>query len=215
MLLSHLFIYSLMDTWFGPTFWLLYIMLLWLFMYKWIYLRTVESHWKQDFFDVDVGQDATLDHSVFQGVQFSSVQSLSCVWIFGTPWTTPHQASMSITNSKSLLKLMSIKWVMPSNHLILCCPLLLLPSIFPTIRVFSSESVPHTTWPKYWSFSFQWIFRTDFLEDGLVGSFCSPRDSQKSSTTPHFKSINSSALSFLYSPILTSIHDYWKNHSFD
>ena len=141
MLLSHLFIYSLMDTWFGPTFWLLYIMLLWLFMYKWIYLRTVESHWKQDFFDVDVGQDATLDHSVFQGVQFSSVQSLSCVWIFGTPWTTPHQASMSITNSKSLLKLMSIKWVMPSNHLILCCPLLLLPSIFPSIRAFSNESV--------------------------------------------------------------------------
>ena len=88
------------------------------------------------------------------GVQFSSVQLLSCVQLFETPWTTAHQASLSITNSQSLLKLMSIELVMPSNHLILCHPLLLLPSIFPSIRVFSNESVLCIMWPKYWSFSF-------------------------------------------------------------
>ena len=85
--------------------------------------------------------------------QFSSVQSLSCVRLFATPWTTPSQASLSITNFWSLFKLMSIKSVMPSNHLILCRPLLLLPSIFPSIRVFSNNSVLPIRWPKYWSFS--------------------------------------------------------------
>ena len=83
----------------------------------------------------------------------SSVQSLSCVQLFVTPWTAACQASLSITNSRSSLKLMSIESVMPSNHLILCCPLLLLPSIFPTIRVFSNESSLRIRWPKYWSFS--------------------------------------------------------------
>ena len=82
---------------------------------------------------------------------FSSVQSLSCVRLFATPWTAACQASLSITNSRSLLKLMSIESVMPSSHLILCCPLPLLPSIFPSIRVFSNESVLHIRWPKYWS----------------------------------------------------------------
>ena len=86
-------------------------------------------------------------------LQFSSVQSLSHDQLFATPWTAAHQASLSISNSQSLLKLMSIELVMPSNHLILCCPLLL-PSIFPSIRVFSSESVLCIRWPKYWSFSF-------------------------------------------------------------
>ena len=86
--------------------------------------------------------------------QFSSVQSLSRVWLFVTPWTTAHQASLSITNSQSLPKLMSIESVMPSSHLILCHPLLLLPSIFPSIRVFSNESALSMKWPKYWSFSF-------------------------------------------------------------
>ena len=85
-------------------------------------------------------------------LQFSSVQSLSRVQLFATPWTAACQASLSITNSWSLLKLMSIESVMPFNHLILCCPLLLLPSIFPSIRVFSNESVLHIRWPKYWSF---------------------------------------------------------------
>ena len=84
----------------------------------------------------------------------SSVHSLSSVRLFATPWTTAHQASLTITNSQSLLKLMSIESVMSSNHLILCCPLLLLPSIFPSIRVFSNESVLRIRWPKYWSFSF-------------------------------------------------------------
>ena len=86
-------------------------------------------------------------------VQFSSVQSLSRVWLFATPWATAHQASRSITNSRSLPKLMSIELVVPSNHVILCHPLLLLPSIFPNIRVFSNESVLRVRWPKYWSFT--------------------------------------------------------------
>ena len=87
-------------------------------------------------------------------VQFSSVQSLSRVQLFATPWTIARQASLSIIDSWSLLKLMSIELVMPSNHLILCHPFLLLPSIFPSIRVFSNESVLLIRWPKYWSFSF-------------------------------------------------------------
>ena len=90
----------------------------------------------------------------FHSVQFSSLQSLSHVWLFATPWIPACQASLSITNSWSLPKLMSIESVMPSNHLILCRPLLLLPSIFPSIRVFSNESALRIRWPKYWSFSF-------------------------------------------------------------
>ena len=90
---------------------------------------------------------------------FSSVQSLSRVRLFATPWTTTSQASLSITNSRSLPKLMSIESAMPSNHLILCRPLPLLPSLFPSIRVFSSESALHIRWPKqYWSFSFSWCW---------------------------------------------------------
>ena len=86
--------------------------------------------------------------------QFSSVQSLSHVWLFAAPWTAARQAFLSITNSRSPPKPMSIESMMPSSHLILCCPLLLLPSIFPSIRVFSNESILHIRWPKYWSFSF-------------------------------------------------------------
>ena len=85
---------------------------------------------------------------------FSSIQSLSCVWLFATLWTSAHQASLSITNSRSPPKPMSIESVMPSNHLIPCRPLLLLPSVFPSIRVFSNESALRIRWPKYWSFSF-------------------------------------------------------------
>ena len=144
--------------------------------------------------------------------QFSSVQSLSCVRLFATTWTAARQASLSITNSRSLLKLMSIESVMPSNHPILCCPLLLLPSILPSIRVFSKESVLRMRWPKYWSFSFSISlfsvysglisFRMDWLDLLAV------QGTQESSPTPQFKSINSLALSFVYSPTLTSIHDY-------
>ena len=90
---------------------------------------------------------------ISHSVQFSSVQSLSCVRLFATPWTAAHQASLSITSSRSLLKLMSFELVMPSTHLVLCGPLFLLPSIFPSIRVFSSDSVLCIRWPKYWSFS--------------------------------------------------------------
>ena len=116
-------------------------------------------------------------------------------------------------------RLMSIKSVMPSSHLILCCPLLLLPPIPPSIRVFSNESALCMRWPKYWSFSFgispsKEIPRADLLQNGLVGSPCSPR-AQESSLTPRFKSINSLALSLLHSPTLKSIHDHRKNHSLD
>ena len=93
----------------------------------------------------------TLERVKYNHIQFNSIQSHSHVQLFATPWTAACQASLSIANSWSLLKLMSIKSVMPSNHLILCCPLLLLPSIFPSIRVFSNESVLCIRWPKYWS----------------------------------------------------------------
>ena len=149
-----------------------------------------------------------------------SVQLLSHVRLFATQWITARQASLYIANSRSSLKFTSIELVTPSSHLILCRPLLLLPPIPPSIRVCSNESTLLMRWPKYWSFSFNIIllkehpglisFRMDW-----VGSPCSPRDSQESSPTPHFKSINSSVLSFLHSPTLTSIHDHWKNHSLD
>ena len=135
-----------------------------------------------------------------------------------TPWTAACQASPSITNSQSLLKLMSIEPVMPSNHLILCCPLLLLPSIFPSIRVFSNDSVLCIRWPKYWIFSIspsnEYLGLTSFRIDWF-DLLAVQGTSQESTPTPQFKNINSSVLSFLYSPTLTSIHDYWKNHSFD
>ena len=91
--------------------------------------------------------------AVFPPCYFSSIQSLSCVWLFATPWITACQAPLSITNSRSLIKLISIESVMPSSHHILCHPLLLLPPIPPSIRVFSNESSLHMRWPKYWSFS--------------------------------------------------------------
>ena len=153
-------------------------------------------------------------HSI-SSVHFSL---LSHVQLFATPWTAARQASLSTINSWSLLKLISIESVMPSNYPILCCPLLLLPSVFPSIRVFSNESALCITWPKYWSFSFSISPSNEhpgLISHGLVGSPCSPRDSQESSPTPQFKSINSSALSFLYSLTLTSVRDYWKNHSLD
>ena len=147
----------------------------------------------------------------------SSVQSPSCVRLFVTPWTAARQASLSITNSRSLLKLTSIESVMLSSHLILSWSLLLLPLILPNIRVFSNEPVLHIRWPKDWSFSScispssEYSGMISFTMDWLE----SPRDSQESSPTPQFKSINSSVLSFPCSPTLTSIHDCWKNQSFD
>ena len=140
-----------------------------------------------------------------------SVQSLSHVRLFATPWTTACQVSLSITKSRSPPKPMSIQSMMSSNHLILCRPLLLLPSIFPSIRVFSNESALCMRWPKYWSFSFN--ISPSNEHPGLIslrmdcfGSPFSPRDPQEFSPIPQFKSINSSALSFLCSP--THIHTW-------
>ena len=143
-------------------------------------------------------------------IQFSSV---SHVQIFVTPYTTAHQASLSITNSQNLLKLVSIQSVMPSNHLILYRPLFLLPSIFASIRVFPNESALRIRWPKYWRFSFSISpsnehsglisFRMDWLDllavQGTLKSLL---------PTPQSKSINSLVLSLLYSPTLTSVHGY-------
>ena len=147
---------------------------------------------------------------------FSSVQSLSRVWHFATPWTKAHQASLSITNSRSLLKLTSVESVMPSNHLILCSPLLLPPSIFPSIRVFSNESALHIRWPKYWSFSFSISPSNEYsrLISFRMDSLQSKGFSRVFSNTTVQKHQFFGA-SFLYSPTLTSIHDYWKNHSLD
>ena len=104
-------------------------------------------------------------NAVTEHNQFSSVQSSCSVVSDSIPWTAAHQASLSITNSWSLLKLMSIESVMPSNHLILCCPLLLPPSIFPSIGFFSNESVLHVRWPKYWSFSFNISPSNEYSQD--------------------------------------------------
>ena len=150
---------------------------------------------------------------------FSSVQSLSHVQFFATPWTAACQASLSITNSQSLLKLTSIESVISSNHLITCCPLLFLPSIFPSIRVFSNESAIHIRWPKYWSFSFSISpsnehpglisFRMDWLDLLAV------QGTLKSLLQHHSSKASAFQLRFLYSPTFTSIRDYGKNHSFD
>ena len=111
-------------------------------------------------------ESAFLKKTFLSIVQFSSFQSLSRVWLFATPWTAAFQASLPITSSQSLLKPMLIESVMPSNHLILCHPLLLLPSIFPSIRVFSNESVLCIRWPKYWSFSFSISYSNEY--SGLI-----------------------------------------------
>ena len=170
-------------------------------------LSSISLHWslKKPFLSFL----AILWNCALSSVQFScSVMSNSA-----TPLTAARQASLSITNSKRPPKPMFIESVMPSNHLILCCHRLLLLSIFPGIRVFSDESALHIRWPKYWSFSFSLSpsnehpglisFRMDWLD------LLSAQDSQESSPTPQLKSMNSLALSFLYGPTLTTIHDYW------
>ena len=149
----------------------------------------------------------------------AAVQSLSPVWLFVTSWTAAHQASLSFTISQSLLKLVSIVSMMPPNHLILCHPLLLLPSIFPSIRVFSmsrlfasgGQSIGASASASVLPMNIQGWFPL-----GLTGLISlQSRDSQESSPTPQFKSINSSVLNLLYGPTLTSIHDYGKTHSFN
>ena len=136
-----------------------------------------------------------------------------------TPWTAVHQASLSITNSWSLLKLMSVESVMSSNHLILCRHLLLLPSIFPSIRIFSNESILCIRWPKYRSFSFSISpsnehpglisFRMDWLDLLAV------KGTHRSLLQHHSSKASILQFSAFHSPTLTSIHDHWKNHSLD
>ena len=150
---------------------------------------------------------------------YSLVQSPSRVQLFETLWNTTRQSSLSIITSQCLLRLMSIKLVMPPTHLIFCCPLLFLLSIFPSIKVFFSESVLHIRWPRNWTFSFsisppnEYSRLISFRMDRL--DLLAVQGTLESSPTPQFKSINSSALSFLYNPTLTSIHDHRKNHSLD
>ena len=148
-----------------------------------------------------------------------SVQSLSHVWLFATPWTTARQASPSITNSWSSPKLMCIQSVMPSSHLILCHPLLLLPPIPPSIRVFSNESTLHMRWPKYWNFSFSIIpssehpglvsFRMDWLDLLAV------QGTLKSLLQHHSSKASILWCSDFFIIQFTSIHDHWKNHTLD
>ena len=150
---------------------------------------------------------------------FSSVQSLSRVWLFATPWTTAHQVSLSITYSQSPPKSMSIESVMPSNHLILHCPLFLLPSIFPSIRVFSNKSALHIRWPMYQSFSFNISpsnehpglisFRMDWL------NLCADQGTLNSLLQQHSSKASILWCSAFFIVQLTPIHDYWKNHSLD
>ena len=152
-------------------------------------------------------------------VQFSSVQSLSRVWFFVTQWTAARQASLSITNSQSSLRLMSIELLMPSNHLILCRPLLCPPSIFPSIRVFSNELVLCVRWPKDWSFSFSInpsneysgliSFRMDWLDLLAV------QGTLKSLLQHHSSTASILRHSAFFPVQLTSIHDHWKKHSLD
>ena len=157
--------------------------------------------------------------SVYTLDNISSVQSLSHVRLFATPWTAACQASLSITNSQSLLKHMSIESVMPFNHIILCHPFLLLPSIFSSIRVFlmsqffasGSQRIGASSSASVFPMNIQYWFPLGLT--GLIS--CKWRDSLESSSAPQFNGIDSPAFSFLYGSTLTSIYDYWKNHSLD
>ena len=150
----------------------------------------------------------------------SVVEFQSCVQLFETPWTIAHQASLSFTISQSLLKLMLTVSMMPSNnHLILCCLFLFLPSIFPSMRVFSDELVLHIRWLKYWSFTFS--ISSSNEHSGLISfridwfDLLAVQETLKS-LLQHYN-LKASILQhsvFFYSPTLTSVHDYWKNHSF-
>ena len=153
------------------------------------------------------------NHSVLECTQLSSIQLLSHVQLFETPWNAARQASLS--SPTCLLKLMSIQFVMPSNHFIICHHLLLLPSVFPSIRVLSNESGGQSIGVSALVSALPMNIQ-DWFPLGWTGwIFLQSKDSQESSPTPQFKIINSSALSLLHSPTLTSIHDHRKNHSLD
>ena len=148
-----------------------------------------------------------------------TVQSLSHVQLFVTPWTEACQASLSITNSQSLLKCMSIVLVMPSNHLILYYPLLLLPSVFPSIRVFSNESVLCIRWSKYWSFRFSVSPSNEY--SGLISfridwlNLLAVQETLKSLLQHTVQKHQFFSTQLPLQPAVISIHDYWKNHSYD
>ena len=142
----------------------------------------------------------------------ASVQSLSCVRLFVTPWTAEHQASLSITSSQSLRKLMSTESTMLSKHLTLCRSQLLLPSIVPNIRVFSNESGVRIRWPKYWRFSFSISPSNEY--SGLISLLSKGLPTVFSNTAIQKHQFFGTQLSS-QSPTLTSIHDHWKNYSFD
>ena len=160
------------------------------------------------------------------------VQSLSCIWLFAPPQTAAHQASLFFIISQSLLKLLSVELMMPSNHLILCCPLLLLPSIFSCIRVFSNELALHNRWSKYWSFSIspsrnnaeysrlnwifkvQWVFKVDFSRIDCT-DFLAVQGILKSLLQHHNLQASILWYSVFFMVQLTSVHDSWKNDNFD
>ena len=148
---------------------------------------------------IRIGQREKLNFNAVGSIDV--VQSLSHIWLFAIPWTAAHQASLSFTISWSLLKLMSIGSMMPSNHLILCRPICLLPSIFPSIMVFSNELVLHIRWPKYWSYSFSISPTNEY--SGLISfrmgwlDLLQSKGLSRSSPTPQFKSINSSVFAYL------------------
>ena len=152
-------------------------------------------------------------------MEFQFSQSLSHIWLLATPWTAARQASLSITNSRNLPKLMPIELVTPSSHLFLCHPLLLLPSIFPNIRVFSNESALHIGWAKYWSLSFHISlsnehsglisFRMDWLDFLVV------QGTLKSLIQHHSSKVSILWCSAFFIVQLSSTHDHWKNHSLD
>ena len=159
-----------------------------------------------------------MEEFIFTIIQFSSVQLLSHVWLFVTPWTAACQASLSITNSWSLLKFMSLVSVMPFNHLILCHPLPL-PSIFPSISVFSNESVLCIQWPMYWSFSFNISSSNEY--SGLISfrmdwsDLLAVQGTLKSLLQHHSSKASILQCSAFFIVQLTSIHDYWKSHTLD
>ena len=181
--------------------------------------RTPSSHLGKCEQENNDRMDSNLANERNTHLLFSSVQLLSCVRLFATPWIAALQASLSITNSQSSLKPMSIKSVMPSSHLILSRPLLLLLPIPPSIRVFSNESTLHMRWPKYWSSSFSISpsnehpglisFRMDWLD------LLAAQGTLKSLLQHHSSKASILQCSAFFSPTLTSIHDHWKNHSLD
>ena len=168
-------------------------------------------YWWQRYDKTSFNTGCLLSCFLYVKLSLVVVQLLSHVWLFATPWTVARQALLSSTVSQNLLTLMSIELVMPSNHLILCHSLLLLPSIFPSTGVFSNELLPHIRWPKYWSFSFSISPSNEY--SGLISfridwfDLLAVQGALRFFPAPQFKSISSSVLSFLCGPTLTSIHD--------